>query len=202
MVKVCILDYDSGNTKSVENIFERLNTDYCLSNLKKDIINSTHLVLSGVGTYSTAMKKINNNLPLNIVIDEVLNKSKPILGICVGMQIMSEVGFEFEKTQGLGWIKGKVKQIESKSLPLPHIGWNEIIKNSKSNIVDKIKDGECFYFVNSFCFETIERYVVAYTNYGSKFPAIIQNKNIFGVQFHPEKSQKSGQKIIKNFLIM
>ena len=147
MLKVCILDYDSGNTKSVENIFEKLNTDYCLSNLKKDIINSTHLVLSGVGTYSTAMKKINNNLPLNIVIDEVLNKSKPILGICVGMQIMSEVGFEFEKTQGLGWIKGKVKQIESKSLPLPHIGWNEIIKNSKSNIVDKIKDGESF-----FCF--------------------------------------------------
>ena len=83
MVKVCILDYDSGNTKSVENIFEKLNTDYCLSNLKKDIINSTHLVLSGVGTYSTAMRKINNNLPLNIVIDEVLNKSKPILGICV-----------------------------------------------------------------------------------------------------------------------
>ena len=196
MVKVCILDYDSGNTKSVENIFEKLNTDYCLSNLKKDIINSTHLVLSGVGTYSTAMKKISNNLPLNIVIDEVLNKSKPILGICVGMQIMSEVGFEFKKTQGLGWIKGKVKQIESRSLPLPHIGWNEIIKNSKSNIVDKIKDGECFYFVNSFCFETIDRYVVAYTNYGSKFPAIIQNKNIFGFQFHPEKSQKPGQKIL------
>jgi|TARA_B100001964_G_scaffold197998_1_gene223374 glutamine amidotransferase len=202
MVKVCILDYDSGNTKSVENIFEKLNINYCLSNSKKDIISSTHLVLSGVGSYSTVMKKINENLPLDILTDEVLNKSKPILGICVGMQIMSEIGYEFEKTHGLGWIEGKVKQIESKSLPLPHIGWNEIIKNSKSSIVDKIKDGECFYFVNSFCFETIDKYVVAYTNYGSKFPAIIQNKNILGVQFHPEKSQKSGQKIIKNFLIM
>ena len=202
MTKVCILDYDSGNTKSVENIFEKLNIDYCLSNSKKDIINSTHLILSGVGSYSTAMRKIIDNLPLNILNDEVINKSKPILGICVGMQIMSEVGFEFKKTQGLGWIEGKVKQIESKKLPLPHIGWNEIIKNSKSSIVEKIKDGECFYFVNSFCFETIDKYVVAYTNYGSKFPAIIQNKNILGVQFHPEKSQKPGQKIIKNFLIM
>ena len=202
MTKVCILDYDSGNTKSVENIFEKLNIDYCLSNSKKDIINSTHLILSGVGSYSTAMRKIIDNLPISILNDEVINKSKPILGICVGMQIMSEVGFEFKKTKGLGWIEGKVKQIESKKLPLPHIGWNEIIKNSKSNIVDKIKDGECFYFVNSFCFETNDKYVVAYTNYGSKFPAIIQNKNIFGVQFHPEKSQKSGQKIIKNFLII
>ena len=200
MTKVCILDYDAGNTKSVENIFEKLNIDYCLSNSKKNIISSTHLVLLGVGSYSTVMKKINDNLPLNTLNDEVLNKSKPILGICVGMQIMSDVGFEFKKTRGLGWIEGKVKKIESKSLPLPHIGWNEIIKTTKSNIVNGINDGECFYFVNSFCFETIEKYVLAYTNYGSNFPAIIQNKNIFGFQFHPEKSQKPGQKIIKNFL--
>jgi len=195
---VCILDYKTGNVQSLINIFNKLMIPYKYSNNKSDIINSTHLVLPGVGSFGVAYKNALKFLPMKTIYYEVFNKFKPILGICVGMQIMATYGEEGEGCKGLDWIKGKVVKINT-NLSLPHVGWNQLIKNKKSSLAKEIDDKD-FYFLNSYYLNIKnKKQVVAYTKYGIKFPSIIQNKNICGVQFHPEKSQKNGSRLLKNF---
>jgi imidazole glycerol-phosphate synthase subunit HisH len=201
MQKVCILDYGSGNVASVFNLLSFLKVNVIVSNSKKEIVNCSHLILPGVGSFAKSMKKIKANIPIDILEKEVLIKKKPFLGICVGMQVLAEHGLEFGETKGLGWISGIVEKLNSKEEPLPHIGWNEINIINHSKIVeglDKVRD---FYFVNSFVFKSKNKSrIVATTNYGEAFVSIIKKNNIIGVQFHPEKSQKSGLKLISNFL--
>jgi glutamine amidotransferase len=195
---ICILDYKTGNIQSLMNIFNKLMIPYKYSNNKKDIINSTHLVLPGVGSFDVAYKNAMKFLPMKIIYDEVFNKFKPILGICVGMQIMATYGEEGESCKGLDWIKGKVIKINT-HLSLPHVGWNQLIKN-KNSLLTRGVDDKDFYFLNSYYFNIKnKKQVIAFTKYGIKFPSIIQNKNIYGVQFHPEKSQKNGSRLLKNF---
>ena len=195
---ICILDYKTGNIQSLMNIFNKLMIPYKYSNNKKDIINYTHLVLPGVGSFDVAYKNAMKFLPMKIIYDEVFNKFKPILGICVGMQIMATYGEEGESCTGLDWIKGKVIKINT-HLSLPHVGWNQLIKNKNSLLTRGIDDKD-FYFLNSYYFNIKnKKQVIAFTKYGIKFPSIIQNKNIYGVQFHPEKSQKNGSRLLKNF---
>tara|TARA_B100001173_G_scaffold310220_1_gene324253 strand:- start:2833 stop:3441 length:609 start_codon:yes stop_codon:yes gene_type:complete len=201
MIKVCILDYGSGNVSSVKNLLEHLKFKCTISNKTEVLKKSTHIILPGVGAFEAAMKKIKKKIPFKILENEVLNKNKPFLGICVGMQLLADSSQEFGSHKGFGWIKGSVKKIKSKKLP--HIGWNDIILKNKTKIVDDLGIYKDFYFVNSFYFDPKEKeFVVAETKYGHKFCSIVQKKNIVGVQFHPEKSQKSGQFIIKNFLKM
>ena len=129
----------------------------------------------------------------------VLKKNKPFLGICVGMQLMATTGEEFGEFEGLGWIEGKVKKMKSKILP--HIGWNDITIKKDSKIFSGLNEHKDFYFVHSFHFDLKDKnLVVAETEYGEKFCSIFQKENIIGVQFHPEKSQKTGQVLLKNFL--
>ena len=139
------------------------------------------------------------SIPLDFLSNEVLQKNKPILGICVGMQIMATYGYENKFSNGLNWIQGSVKIINSKNLPLPQVGWNSLLSLKNTSILNGIEKKD-FYFLNSYYFDiTNNENVIAYSSYGIKFPSIIKKKNIIGVQFHPEKSQKAGFQFMKNF---
>jgi len=186
MKKVCIIDYGSGNVASVFNVIKFLGYDCKVTNNLNFIRNSSHIILPGVGSYSAAMKKIKEKVSINDLENEVLIKKKPFLGICVGMQVLSTFGFEFGKFDGLDWIKGHVKKINH--IKLPHIGWNEIKILKESKITKNLENNQEFYFVNSFYLEPLDK------------NSIVEKENIFGVQFHPEKSQKAGQILIKNFI--
>lgn len=199
MNKICIIDYGSGNVQSVASSLKILNINFVISSKNSDIIDSSHLILPGVGSYKSTMNKLKKNVDIVNLENEVLIKKKPILGICVGMQIFSNYGFEFEKVEGLGWIGGEVKKIETKMI-LPHIGWNTVDINKDNILIDKKFTRE-FYFLHSYYFncKNIDS-VVGVTKYHKKFPTIINYNNIFGVQFHPEKSQSSGLVLLRNFL--
>jgi glutamine amidotransferase len=201
MIKICILDYGVGNIFSLKNILKKNDIHFTYSRKKKDILSATHLILPGVGSFDVAIKKLSESIPINFLNNEVLKKKKPILGICVGMQIMAKNGYENGLTSGLGWIEGSVKIIDSKNLPLPQVGWNNLLHSrKKSDIIVGIEKKD-FYFLNSYYFDVMNKNnVIAYSSYGIKFPSVIQKNNIVGVQFHPEKSQKAGLQLIKNFI--
>ena len=201
--RVCILDYGSGNVRSVYNLLLSMRTACVISNDEKDIDNSTHLILPGVGAFGAAMEKIKNRIPLDILKQNVFEHKKPFLGICVGMQVLADKGSEFGMHKGLGWIPGEVNKLDSGDLPLPHIGWNDIaIVNSCPllNGLDLLKD---FYFVHSYILDPADHSgTMAETVYGKAFASVVQKENIYGVQFHPEKSQEAGKMIMKNFLMI
>ena len=200
-IYICILDYGSGNVKSVFNVLNYMNYEAVISNDIDKIKNSSHIILPGVGSFGAAMKKVRSNIPIDVLEKEVLINKKPILGICVGMQLFASKGFENGIHDGLGWIKGSVEKLKSCNLSLPHIGWQNIeVNNNNSKILMHISDPD-FYFLHSYAFKTDnKKNIVARSFYGEKFCSIIKQKNILGTQFHPEKSQQAGMQLIKNFL--
>lgn len=198
MVNVCILDYGSGNVKSVKNLLEFLKVKFTVSNKTEKIKKSSHIILPGVGAFQQSMKKLIKKVDIKVLENEVLIKKKPFLGICVGMQLLADTGEEFGKHYGLGWISGNVIKLKSKVIP--HIGWNDIKIKKKDEIFKDLKNKD-FYFVNSYHFKVKERkFIAAETTYGNKFCSVVRKNNIIGVQFHPEKSQYAGKKLIQNFL--
>ena len=201
MIKVCILDYGSGNVKSVFNLLSSLIDDVVVSNEPIMIANASHIILPGVGAFGSAMRKIKETLPLDTLEQEILTKKKPFLGICVGMQVMASIGVEFGEHSGLGWIEGRVDKMEIKGLPLPHVGWNNVISKKESPLLEGLGNDPDFYFVHSYSFNVKNpESQLASTIYGEEFCSVIQHENLFGVQFHPEKSQRTGIKLMKNFL--
>ena len=199
--KVCILDYGSGNSMSVYNSIKFLKYKVILSNKVDDIKKSSHLILPGVGSFKKTMEKINKKLPLKIISDQVLNQKKPILGICVGMQVLSSYGYEFEKYAGLGWIPGEVKILKNKPNKIPHVGWNNLDLKKKHKILSNIDGKDNLYFVHSYKFNAKNKEnSLCTTNYNEDFSSIVYHENIYGFQFHPEKSQISGLKLLKNFI--
>ena len=201
MIKVCILDYGSGNVKSVFNLLSSLIDDVVVSNEPIMIANASHIILPGVGAFGSAMRKIKETLPLDTLEQEILTKKKPFLGICVGMQVMASIGVEFGEHSGLGWIEGRVDKMEIKGLPLPHVGWNNVISKKESPLLEGLGNDPDFYFVHSYAFNVKNpESQLASTIYGEEFCSVIQHENLFGVQFHPEKSQRTGIKLMKNFL--
>ena len=207
---VSIVDYGTGNLNSVSKALEaasikiRKKINIKISNKPKDILDSDKIVLPGQGSYRQCALGIKNIPGLWDSINEfVLIKKKPIFGICVGMQLFSDQGFEEEVTRGFGWIKGSVKKIEldDKNLKLPHMGWNEINIAKKNNLFLDIKNLSNFYFVHSYAFEVEDiNNVICTTNYEKLLVAAILKDNILGTQFHPEKSQENGIKLLSNFL--
>lgn len=199
--KVCVLDYGSGNVRSVLNLLASLTPDVELSNDEAVIRRATHLILPGVGSFGAAMEKIKKKLPMEALETAVRRDKKPFLGICVGMQVLADEGREFGVHRGLGWIPGVVEKMDAGKLPVPHIGWNDIHIRQAAPLVDHFGGSQDFYFVHSFVFKPAEaRHVLATADYGSPFCCAVRSENIYGVQFHPEKSQKAGRRLINNFL--
>ena len=194
------MDYGSGNVRSVYNLVSFLGFDVIVSNERDEIQSATHIILPGVGSFGAAMKKITTQLPMKVLENEIINNKKLFLGICVGMQVLAEKGYEHGDHDGLGWISGMVKKLQVENLPLPHIGWNDIIIQQDSDLFTDLGDIKDFYFVHSYAITTDDSYVLTKTNYERDFCSSIQKENIYGVQFHPEKSQQAGQKLIQNFL--
>ncbi len=199
MERVVIIDYGLGNLNSVKNALDFIGYPAIISNKKEDIENADYLILPGVGAFSEGMKNLQSLGLIEILKKEVLEKKKPILGICLGMQLLAEESEENGIHKGLGFIKGKVERLKT-NLRLPQVGWNNIIIKKDSILLKELPDDN-FYFVHSFAFqEKIEDIVTSTCNYGNDFAATIQKDNIFGTQFHPEKSHISGIKLIRNFL--
>ena len=200
--KVCIVDYGSGNVRSVYNIFRSIYENVRVSNDEDDFNSATHIVLPGVGAFGASVAKVKALPSFRNLEENVLVKRKPYLGICVGMQILADEGLEYGRNEGLGWIPGVVKRIEAPGLHLPHVGWNNFTWSHSSNpLLKGITAAMDFYYVHSYQFETVDKNDRAATcTYGMEFTAVVNKENIYGVQFHPEKSQKVGKKLIENFL--
>jgi len=207
---VSIVDYGTGNLNSVSKALEvaaaeiNKKINIKISNKPKDILDSDRIILPGQGSYRQCALGVKNIPGLWDSLNQfVLIKKKPIFGICVGMQLFSEQGYEEQVTEGFGWIKGSVKKIEinSKDLKLPHMGWNEVNVVKKNDLFVGIKNLSHFYFVHSFAFKAKdEKDVICITDYEKPVIAGILKENIFGTQFHPEKSQSNGIKLLSNFL--
>lgn len=199
--RVCILNYGSGNVRSVANMLSQLATTVTISNQPRDICDATHIVLPGVGAFGAAMTKIRSNISLDLLEAEVKVKGKPFLGICVGMQVLARRSFEFGENEGLGWLQGEIKKLESAGLPLPHIGWNEIAVVRRNGLFAPFEGKPDFYFLHSYCFSEVDQAdITAECSYGTTFPCALSRGNIHGVQFHPEKSQRAGRELIGSFL--
>ncbi len=193
-----VIDSNICNIFSLTNMLKKLKTDFIIINSPKDFDKADKIILPGVGAYPKAME----NLKKFELIDKILefaNKNKYILGICLGMQLLFEESFEFIKTNGLGLIPGKTEKIKTKKV-LPHMGWNDITITNNIPLLKDIKNGADVYFVHSYKICTDNQYIAATTEYDEIIPAIVSNKNIFGTQFHPEKSKKWGEIILKNFI--
>ena len=206
-MNVTIVDYNSGNISSVINSFkevakEKANIEVT-SNLNK-IKSSDKLVLPGQGSFKTCTKALNDIEGLVDTLNEfVINDKKPLLGICVGLQMFADIGYEESESKGLGWIAGKVSKIDNQNnkFKLPHIGWNEINIVKESRIFKDVENNSHMYFVHSYEFIPDDKNVIsATTDYASKIVCSVEKENIFGTQFHPEKSDKIGIQIIQNFI--
>ena len=206
-MNVTIVDYNSGNISSVINSFKEVAKDKVnievTSNLNK-IKSSDKVVLPGQGSFKScidALKTINGLV--DTLNEFAINNKKPLLGICVGLQMFADIGYEESETKGLGWIAGKVSKINNQEgkYKLPHIGWNEIKVVKSSKIFKGIENKAHMYFVHSYEFVPENKNVIlATTNYSSNIVCSVEKENIFGTQFHPEKSDKIGLKIIDNFI--
>ena len=206
-MNVTIVDYNSGNISSVINSFKEVakgKVNIKVTSDLNDIKSSDKVVLPGQGSFKSCVDALKNiNGLVDILNEFAVNNKKPLLGICVGLQMFADIGYEETETKGLGWIAGKVSKIDNQKgkYKLPHIGWNQIkiVKNSK--IFKDIKNNSHMYFVHSYEFIPNNKNVIsATTDYSSNVVCAIEKDNIFGTQFHPEKSDKMGLKIIENFI--
>jgi len=206
-MKVTIVDYKSGNISSVINSFKEVAIDTVNIEVTSDlskIKQSDKVVLPGQGSFKSCIDALNKIKGLTDTLNEfaIINK-KPLLGICVGLQMFADIGYEETETQGLGWISGKVSKIDNQNgkFKLPHIGWNQINIVKDSKIFQNIENNSHMYFVHSFEFIPEDKNVIsATTDYSSNIVCSVEKENIFGTQFHPEKSDIIGLKIINNFI--
>ena len=206
-MKVTIVDYNSGNISSVINSFKEVAKNKVSIDVTSDlgkIKSSDKLVLPGQGSFKSCVDALNKIDGLTEALNEfAINNKKPLLGICVGLQMFADVGYEETETKGLGWISGKVSKIDNQNgkFKLPHIGWNQINIVKDSKLFKDIENNSHMYFVHSYEFVPNDKNVIsATTDYSSNIVCSVEKENIFGTQFHPEKSDRIGLKIIDNFI--
>ena len=206
-MNVTIVDYKSGNISSVINSFKEVAKGKVNIEVTSDLNKiklSDKVVLPGQGSFKSCVDALNNINGLVDTLNEfAINNKKPLLGICVGLQMFADIGYEETETKGLGWISGKVTKIDNQNgkYKLPHIGWNQINIVKESNIFKDIANNSHMYFVHSYEFIPKDKKVIsATTDYSSNLVCAVEKENIFGTQFHPEKSDKTGLKIISNFI--
>ena len=208
-MNVTIVDYNSGNISSVINSFKEVakdKVDIKVTSDLNEIKSSDKLVLPGQGSFKSCVDALNNINGLVDTLNEfAIDNKKPLLGICVGLQMFADVGYEETETNGLGWISGKVSKIDNQNgkYKLPHIGWNEINIMKDSKIFKDIENKSHMYFVHSYEFIPEDKSVIsATTDYSSNVVCAVEKENIFGTQFHPEKSDKMGLRIVENFITL
>ena len=195
---ISIIDYGAGNLFSVKNALDYLGLESKITNSADDLRTADRLILPGVGAFPDAMRMLGETGLIDVIKQEV--QRKPLLGICLGMQMLFEKSYEFGETDGLSLIGGAVKLMKPEgNLPIPHIGWNSLEFNEKCPLLNKCNNGEYVYFVHSFAAECDSKNVAAYCDYGMKVPALVFEGNVYGAQFHPEKSGETGLNILRCF---
>lgn len=198
---VAIIDYDAGNIKSVEKALKALGYEAVLTRDRETLLQADHVILPGVGAFGDAMEKL-HSYGLVDVIHEIVEQKIPFLGICLGLQLMFESSEETPGVEGLSLLKGKIVRIpEACGLKIPHIGWNSLKYPNSGRLFQGINEDAYVYFVHSYYLKAQEREIVkATTEYGTLIDASVEKDNVFGCQFHPEKSSDVGMKILQNFL--
>jgi len=195
---IAIIDYGAGNIFSVKNALDYLGLENVLVSDKESIKKADALILPGVGAFPSAMKMLSDTGLVETIKEEATKK--PLLGICLGMQMLFEKGYEFEECDGLGLIKGAVRYMEEPGLIIPHMGWNKLEKLNDCKLLEGLGDNEYVYFVHSYKAECADGNISAYSEYGGSVPALVfDGKFVYGAQFHPEKSGNTGLAILRNF---
>lgn len=197
---IAIVDYGLGNIRAFANIYKRLGIPYLLASDVESLKQATHIILPGVGSFDYAMHKLNESGLRETLDDLVLNQKLPVLGICVGMQIMAQSSEE-GSSNGLGWLDTQVVKFShtDTKFPLPHMGWNSLELVGNSPLFENIEPQPAFYFLHSYHFKADFPYSVASANYSNEIACIVQKENIYGIQCHPEKSHHNGVTLLKNF---
>lgn len=190
-MKVALLDLGLGNLLSIRRGLERAGGEVILATKNEEVASVDAIVIPGVGAFRDGISTLKKNF--NSIFE------KPILGICLGMQLLLDRSYEGGIFEGMGLVKGEVVKLPN-TVKIPHMGWNDIMVVKESSLLEGLKSGDYFYFVHSYYCKLMEDVAIAFTEYGVKFPSIIEKKNIVGVQFHPEKSGKNGLTFLKNFL--
>ncbi|MGY0693607.1 imidazole glycerol phosphate synthase subunit HisH [Virgibacillus sp. FSP13] len=195
---IAIIDYGAGNIKSLQSALTKLKLESCLTNDKQTITNSKAIILPGVGAFKDAIDAL-NQFGLVEILQQEAKTGKPILGICLGMQLLFEKSLEDGEWNGLNILEGIVKRIDD-SVKVPHMGWNTLAKQKQCSLLTNIDDQAFVYFVHSYYVDKMPAdQLVSSCHYSVEIPAIVQKDNIFGMQFHPEKSGKNGLMLLKNF---
>ncbi len=199
---IAIIDYGVGNLFSLKSSFGAIGADVIVTDNEEKIRSADKIILPGVGAFSDAIAKLRATGLDKVLVDEA-KKSKPVMGICLGMQMLFEKSFEYGEYDGLGLLKGRVVTMQGvipEELKIPHIGWNALhFKQNDCPLFKYIKEGDCVYFVHSYFAEDCDESVAATTEYGAELTAAVAYKNIYGCQFHPEKSGEVGLNILKAF---
>lgn len=195
---IAIIDYGAGNLFSVKNALDYLQIENMITANPADLDNADGLILPGVGAFRDAMTMLNESGFADVIRQQTAT-GKPLLGICLGMQMLFEKGYEFGETDGLGLIPGCVQLIDGGGLKVPHMGWNDLTVQHDCALSDGVQNGDYVYFVHSYRAETSDDYISCYTMYNEKIPGLVYRDNIYGAQFHPEKSGQVGMTILKNF---
>lgn len=202
---ITIIDYGLGNLFSVKNALDSLKIDAHISNDASDIKSADLLILPGVGAFRDGIKYLKQSNYFKVLNEAVISKKKKIIGLCLGMQLMAGKSYEGGEYEGLGWIKGKVKRLtpKNKNLKLPHIGWNDVKIKKHDDLLNGFDRTPVFYFVHSYHLIPENKDIITgVCDYGEEFVATLHQGNIYGAQFHPEKSQSDGLKILKNFSLL
>lgn len=200
---ITIIDYGLGNIRAFRNLYERLNVPIKIAKNSEDLSVSTKLILPGVGSFDYAISQFSKSGMRNKVESLVFDSKIPIIGICVGMQMLAKSSEE-GVLPGLGWINGTVKKFDSELIrfksKLPHMGWNSIITNKDNHLLKNLNDGSRFYFLHSYYFECEnDSEILSKTEYGITFSSAVNRDNIYGIQFHPEKSHSNGVQLLLNY---
>jgi len=203
---ITIIDYGSGNISAIANIYEKLNVKYKIAKTAEDVVGAKKLFLPGVGAFDETISKLDDTGFRKVLDFEVLTNKTPIIGICVGMQILAERSDE-GTLPGLGYIKGHVKKLDEKSLKqkpyLPHLGWNSIEQKKNCQLFEEIDNEIGFYFLHTYYFQCEDNAdVLTTTIYGESFASAVNHDNVYGIQFHPEKSHQNGIKLLHNFALL
>ena len=201
-LSVGIIDCGIANLGSMVRILGEVVNKVTVVSGPNDLAKVDKLILPGVGAFPIAMQRLNEYELAESIKEFALVDKRPLLGVCLGMQLLASTGYEFEPTDGLGLIPGLVKKLvnTSKEFRIPHVGWNSVLFDQDSPLINGIRDSTDFYFVHSYVYElSDDKHLISHANHGSDFPVIISSENIYGTQFHPEKSSNAGFKLIKNF---